>query len=71
MSSPTSPLRYVVLTREEPLDEIDCILERVGMTEDELGELGELGESSLLSESEYTDWRRLDGLRWLTRPDAE
>ncbi|WP_304348832.1 hypothetical protein [Corynebacterium frankenforstense] len=68
MSSPTSPLRYVVLTREEPLDEIDRILERVGMTEDELGELG---ESSLLSESEYTDWRRLDGLRWLTRPDAE
>ena len=38
------------------------------MTEDELGELG---ESSLLSESEYTDWRRLDGPRWLTRPDAE
>lgn len=68
MSSPTSPLRYVVLTREEPLDEIDRILEQVGMTEDELGELG---ESSLLSESEYTDWRRLDGLRWLTRPDAE
>ncbi|MDK6259661.1 MULTISPECIES: hypothetical protein [Corynebacterium] len=68
MSSPTSPLRYVVLTREEPLDEIDRILERVGMTEDELGELG---ESSLLSESEYTDWRRLDGPRWLTRPDAE
>ena len=68
MSSPTSPLRYVVLTREEPLDEIDRILERVGMTEDELGELG---GSSLLSESEYTDWRRLDGPRWLTRPDAE
>ena len=68
MSSPTSPLRYVVLTREEPLAEIDRILERVGMTEDELGELG---ESSLLSESEYTDWRRLDGPRWLTRPDAE
>lgn len=68
MSSPTSPLRYVVLTREEPLDEIDRILERVGMTEDELGELG---ESSLLSESEYTDWRRLDGPRWLTQPDAE
>ncbi|WP_448853130.1 hypothetical protein [Corynebacterium frankenforstense] len=67
MSSPTSPLRYVVLTREEALDEIDRILERVGMTEDELGELG---ESSLLSESEYTDWRRLDELRWLTRSDA-
>lgn len=68
MPSPTVPLRYNVLTREEALEEIDRILERVGMNEDELNELG---ENYLLSESEYSAWRRLDELRWLTRSKAE
>lgn len=54
---------YERVSRDQALREIRNILDDVGMSEEEFHSLG---EQYLLNEHEYSLWRRLIELRWLS-----